>query len=87
MSHRPGVVRQNTHLKITPFGTEASSEPHDKHFTMPIWVASPPTQKEKRKRTVTSLDDSNSGSDSNNEDHNNDEETHVKRHILEYRKK
>ena len=47
---------------------------------MPIWVASPPTQKEKRKRTVTSLDDSGSGSDSHNEDNNDDKDIHIKRH-------
>ena len=57
----------------------ANETPHDKHFTMPIWVADPPTQKENSKGTVISLDDSDSESDSNNEARNNDEGKHITR--------
>jgi hypothetical protein len=65
------------HYNPIQFG---NTTPQDKNFTMPIWVASPPTQRQKRTRTVISLDDSDSDSDNSNEDHNNDEETNVTRH-------
>jgi hypothetical protein len=65
------------HYNLIRYGNSTS---HDKNFTMPIWVESPATRKEKRKRIVISLDDSDSDSGSSNEDHNNDENIHVKRH-------
>jgi hypothetical protein len=60
-----------------------NATPQDKNFTTPIWVTSPPTQREKKKRTVISFNDNDSDSDSNNEDHISDEETNVARHRQE----
>jgi hypothetical protein len=47
---------------------------------MPVWVASPLTQREKRKRIVISLNDSDNDSDSSSEGHNNDKETGIAPH-------
>ena len=58
-----------------------NATPQDKNFAMPIWVASPPTQRQrqKRTRTILSLDDSDNDSDNKNENHHNDEEMNVTR--------
>ena len=76
--HDTFILRGTHHLYLMYDGYQykplqyGNATPQDKNFTMPIWIASPPTQRQKRIRTIISLDDSDSGSDNKNEDHNND---------------